>query len=1492
MAPPPGYVSTRETAAARVAYLFSETVLSVQPTLKAAPSGTFQSALDSITYHKSRGLVAKRGTLPVVFPVRYNADPFLTALDELTKATFVSVTAPSSTLISAVPHLAKLAKYPVVIHVSMSRAFPDYAEITALKQLGFTLLQSFSLRDAQDMALASHMLAIRTGKGVIHFFHQPEEEETPIPFEDLANIEKVFDRSALVYTEQSNVVGSNVYWNDAAGVAPSKPAVDEATDGQVVDLTKVEYKAADLFLAVETVFDMVRVATGRTYKAFEYAGASNTDTALLVFGSSAATFINTIASAGWGDVYSKVGVVTVRVYRPWSGSTLLSAIPKSVKRLGVLEQLHRQTTKWGPLLLDVISSLNADLTVAPAIPVVVGYQLGHLDSKTIRQALRGIVQNIQALEPIQNLFVGTQFPHDVDGLYTLAQPTLETAYSKMLYNIFGDKLSILNALDKKDAGISKAISSNPEYGFGAYIAKEEEKKVLVRKLEKAIKENIFASTETADLVSRWLLLNSDGSDKLSAVGLELIAQLEKDGSAIATDLLTYKSFFLETSSWIIGSDAWAYDLGSSGVHHVIASGKNVNVLIVDSEPYSTRSVQDASRRKKDIGLYAMNYSNSYVASIAVYSSYTQAIQSFLEADKFNGPSVVIAYLPYKEETDSALAVLQETKKAVDSGYWPLYRWDPTPTEDGLPNFQLDSQALKKELKIFLERENHLSQVAKRVPVFGENVAGSYGAEVRGQQKKKAKDAYLKLLEGLTGPPLTILFASDGGNAENMAKRLQRRAKARGLGAVSMAMDDFPLDDLAAEENMVLITSTAGQGEFPQNGRNFWEAVKTSTDIDLAAVNYAIFGLGDSHYWPRKQDKIYYNKPSKDLAIRFEILGGKELVPLGLGDDQDPDGYQTAYVGWEDELWKALGVDGIGGAVDEPPPITNEDIKIQSNYLRGTIVEGLNDESTGAISANDAQLTKFHGTYMQDDRDIRDQRKAAGLEPAYSFMIRVRMPAGVSTPAQWLAINQIADDKGNHTFKLTTRATYQLHGVIKKQLKPAIKAINVALLDTIAACGDVNRNVMSAALPFNHALHVDLTEEARKISAHLLPKTSAYHEIWLTDDNDEKKLVAGEAVVDYEPLYGPTYLPRKFKIAIAVPPYNDVDVYANDLGLIAIVDGEGKCTGYNVLAGGGMGSTHNNTKTYPRTGSLLGYIDRKDVLIACEKIVVVQRDNGDRKDRKHARLKYTIDTLGLDVFKSMVEEQMGFKFEASRPFSFESNIDHFGWIKDERGMNHFTMFIENGRIEDTADFQMKTGLKKVAEAMKGEAEFRLTGNQHVIVSNIADEDMPEIKALFAEYKLDNLQHSALRLSSSACVAFPTCGLAMAESERYLPVFISKIETYLEELGLRHDSVIMRMTGCPNGCARPWLAEVAMVGKAYGAYNLMLGGGYYGQRLNKLYRGSVNEEQALDILKPLFKRWSLEREDGEHFGDFLIRAGVIKPTLSGMTFHDDIPDQDEE
>lgn len=1469
--------------------------------------------------------------------VRHNADPLLSVFQPARAGKLVSVTTPSSILVKSIPHLYKLAQYPVVIHTSLQpTAHPDYSDITSIRQSGFIFLQSESLQEAQDIALTAHALAIKAGKGVIHFFDADTiDRDSPIAQENRELVRKILGVDSSRSIEAAPAEENSLYADDGrlpsrttfggdeqdriptvesnaqvpasgkasqrtsdkeSSVASTSPERNASSDSASVTssiATSIEsmqqkpITSDDIDTYANQIWSELESATGRAYQAFEYSGPVDAETALFVFGSDTALFGKEIDQATSQDEFHNAAIITPRLYRPWLGIKLAKAVPKSIKRIAVLEQVQRRTTKWGPLLLDVLMSLKAANNQGP---LIVGHQLGYIEPSTVKQALRGIFQNLKSDAPIQNLEIGKHEQRAAPGKeYDLEQPEVENAYMKILRHTFSDRLYIANQLKSDNAGVNSEISANPEYGFGALLARSEHRQRFVEEVKAASKSKEFITNAPAKWLSKWLLEAEKGG-KVDEAAAEVVARLSTDGSSLARGLAEKKGLFFNESQWLIGSDAWAYDLGNSGVHHVLASGKNVNMLVVDSQPYSERTAADAARRKKDIGLYAMNYGNAYVASVAVYSSYTQVLQAMIEAEKFNGPSVIVAYLPYHKENDSPLTVLQETKKAVDLGYWPLYRWDPKAEERGEENFQLDSERIKEELKAFLKRDNHLTQIMRKHPDFHANLSESYGSEVRKTQKRMAKDAYSKLLDSLAGAPMTVLFASDNGNAENLAKRLATRGKARGLKSMVMAMDDYPVEDLPHEENVVFVTSTAGQGEFPQNGRNFWEAVKNSTDLDVAGINFGVFALGDSHYWPRKEDKHFYNKPGKDLHNRLLALGAKMLVDVGMGNDQDPDGYQTAYVEWEPKLWDMLGVGNVEGLPEEPPPMTNEDIKIQSNFLRGTIAEGLKDESTGALSAADQQLTKFHGTYMQDDRDLRDERKAQGLEPAYSFMIRCRLPGGVATPKQWTQMDAIASNLGNETMKLTTRQTFQFHGVVKGKLKPAMQAINQALMTTIAACGDVNRNVMCSVTPTQSQYHSEVHACSKKISDHLLPSTTAYHEIWLTDDDNKKTQIAGDAVQDFEPLYGETYLPRKFKITIAIPPHNDTDVYAHDVGLIAIKGEDGHLAGFNVLAGGGMGVTHSMKKTYPRTGSMMGFVSADEVHIACEKIMLVQRDNGDRTNRKHARLKYTVDTMGVDNFRSEVEKYWGKKFDQERPFKFDSNIDTFGWQKDENGRNHFTMFIENGRIEDTADFPMKTGLLEIAKMDKG--EFRLTGNQHLMLSNIEDQDLDNVKSMLKKYKLDNTNFSGLRLSSSACVAFPTCGLAMAESERYLPELVTKLEGTLEEAGLRQESIVMRMTGCPNGCARPWLAEVAFVGKSYGAYNMYLGGGYHGQRLNKLYRSSIKEEEILEIMKPLVKRYAKERNDGEHFGDWLIRAGVIKPTTEGKAFHEDVSIDDDE
>lgn len=1444
----------------------------------------------------------------------------------------VSVTTKSSILLQSIPHLYKLAQYPVVIHVSLeSSGVADYSEITAVRQCGFTFLHSESLQESQDLALSAHALAVTSGKGVIHFFDSMKiSNDEPISYESKSVAEKVLDLGAARRHQRSVETETGLYAESSriatvleesvtpdttsttppslensapsGDAAPSKSSSSDNSSSSERDsgsekqsrstsITSLEsapqskpVSSEDIHNFVTAIWSRLATETGRQYRPFEFTGPTDAKAALFAFGADAALLGEEMGAASSSDVYANAGLITVRLYRPWLGSVLSSYLPSTLERIAVLEQNRRKTTRWGPMLLDLLTSYNAG-SASGAAPMIVGYQLAYLESSTTRQALNGIFSNLHSETPVQNLEIGISADAKMAQGHEqeLEQPQLENAYLKVLNQVFSERLHIANRLGANDAGVSAQMASNPEFGFGSLVARSDRRKRFVQEVQEAAKSQDFATKEPADLLSRWAL-DAEDSKKCNVSAEEVLSRLSADGSALSSKLMESKSLFFKESQWLIGSDAWAYDLGNSGVHHVLASGRNVNMLIIDSTPYSERAAADASRRKKDIGLYAMNFGNAYVASVAVYSSYTQVLEAMIEANNFNGPSVVLAYLPYNKENDTPLTVLQETKKAVDTGYWPLYRWQPAVEENGEPVFQLDSERIKRELEDFLRRDNLLTQLMRRQPEFAANLSGSYGSEVRDLQKRKAKDAYSKLLDGLYGAPMTVLFASDNGNAENMAKRLGNRGKARGLKTMVMAMDDYPLEDLSGEENIILITSTAGQGEFPQNGRAFWEAVKDSVDLDLANVNFAVFALGDSHYWPRKEDKVYYNKPGKDLDAKLRALGGKPMTDCGLGDDQDPDGYQTGYNEWEPQLWKILGVDNVEGLPEEPAPLTNEDIKIASNFLRGTIAEGLKDESTGAIAAADQQLTKFHGTYMQDDRDLRDERKAQGLEPAYSFMIRCRLAGGVASADQWLQMDDLSTNLGNETMKLTTRQTFQFHGVVKGKLRPAMQAINKALMTTLAACGDVNRNVMCSSLPEHSQYHADVYAVSEKISVYLLPATNAYHEIWLKDENNEKTQIAGDAVIDQEPMYGPTYLPRKFKITIAIPPHNDTDVYAHDVGLIAIKGKDGKLEGFNVLAGGGMGVTHNNKKTYPRTGSMMGFCKTDQVHIACEKIMLVQRDHGDRTNRKHARLKYTMDDMGVDVFRGKVEEIWGQKFEEPRSFHFDSNIDTFGWQKDENGKHHFTMFIENGRIEDTAEFPMKTGLREIAKVHKG--EFRLTGNQHLILSNVASEDLDTMKDMLHKYKLDNTDHSGLRLSSSACVAFPTCGLAMAESERYLPELISKLEGTIEDAGLRQESIVMRMTGCPNGCARPWLAEVAFVGKAYGAYNMYLGGGYHGQRLNKLYRSSIKEEEILEIMRPLIKEYAGERNEGERFGDFVIRKGYIKPTTEGKTFHEDV------
>ncbi len=542
----------------------------------------------------------------------------------------------------------------------------------------------------------------------------------------------------------------------------------------------------------------------------------------------------------------------------------------------------------------------------------------------------------------------------------------------------------------------------------------------------------------------------------------------------------------------------------------------------------------------------------------------------------------------------------------------------------------------------------------------------------------------------------------------------------------------------------------------------------------------------------------------------------------------------------------------------------ERIKAASNYLRGSLLEGLADPVTGAISDDDNKLLKFHGSYQQDDRDLREERRQQKLEPAYAFMLRARLPGGVVTPAQWLAFDRIARDYANGTLRITTRQTFQWHGVIKRELKATVAAIHHALATTIGACGDVVRTVVSTANPIESAAHAITYGWAARLSEQLAPRTRAYHEIWL----DGERLV-GE---DEEPLYGRSYLPRKFKIGLAIPPLNDVDVFAQDLGLIAIIE-HGELRGFNVAIGGGMGATHGDPSTYPRLGSVIGFVEPERLIAVAEGVVGLQRDWGNRSERKHARLKYTLDHRGLDVFTAELERRLGFALAPARDYRFEHNGDRYGWIEGHDGRWHLTLQIESGRVADQGGQRALEGLRALAETHRG--DFRLTCNQNVIVANVEAAQRTHIDALVREHGLDGYKRgSALRRHAVACVALPTCGLAMAESERYLPDLLPRLEALLARHGLSDAPILLRLSGCPNGCSRPYLGEIALVGRGPGRYDLRLGADFRGQRLNRIYRENIDQAAILAALDPLFERYAAARAPDERFGDFLLRAGLLE------------------
>ena len=539
---------------------------------------------------------------------------------------------------------------------------------------------------------------------------------------------------------------------------------------------------------------------------------------------------------------------------------------------------------------------------------------------------------------------------------------------------------------------------------------------------------------------------------------------------------------------------------------------------------------------------------------------------------------------------------------------------------------------------------------------------------------------------------------------------------------------------------------------------------------------------------------------------------------------------------------------------------NEVIKDAIPTLAGNIAATM-ASGVDQFSADDQQFIKFHGLYQQDDRDLRKTAKK------FMMMIRGRIPGGIMSPAQWITFDDLATTYGNNTLRITTRQSIQFHGVVMAGLGPLIRKINDCLLSTLAACGDVNRNVMAAPTPVQTTARAAMIADVHKVVAALAPKTNAYHAIWIDGVQLSLDDPANKDFVD--PLYGKTYLPRKFKTAFVLPPVNDMDVFTNCLGFIGVVE-NGQLIGYNLCVGGGMGRSHGNVTTYPRLADVLGFFAAQHIVDIAKAVLTLHRDFGDRTDRKRARLKYVVQDRGVDWTRAEIEQRAGIKLEPARATRFTTMSDDYGWHRALDGTHFLTLFVETGRIKDTSAIGQKTALRRVAEKF-ADIEFRLTANQNVILANVNDADKVAINAIFAEHgvKTEN-QASLLHGNSMACPALPTCGLALAESERMLPGLVDRIEKLCGNLGLGSEEIVIRSTGCPNGCARPYMAEIAFVGKAPGRYQLWLGGNASGTRLNKIYKDVIKEADVETELGPLFARFAKERHTGERFGDWCERV----------------------
>lgn len=1502
-----------EEAVSHVAYALSDLSYLVQP----APFGR---ALDKYIVSARRNVFDQVGKITESAAGQELIDQAYAASK---RGQFVTLFASSpSSLLQMVPTMYKLsaAQLPAVVHV-VAR---EHSDLMAVRQTGFVILNALNAEETEDMALLAHVASVRANVPFLHVYdgdmaqndlerrvaHAPHQKFTNslVTYKKLAELIGLKKAGSTAEFRQLVLANSAIKSSNALTSEGEEVTSDADLYFQVSPETVQKYNAVPQVL--EQV--IAEVFAHKNYQLFEYFGHPQAEQVLVVMGTASSVVKDAVESL-FTNWKAKVGVVSVRLFRPWSTKAFLSVVPASATKIAVLDRMEDITNVGEPLFLDVLSSFQSEEWSGKAIPSIIGgkYAFSSQDQVFDVVTARTLVEQLAAGELTSGFTVASAPSEDqlavkqvVSG-YVSSTDGFEAPYVKMLLQLFEQRAVIANLVRSttiwKDQDASATTESLPlesgEFGFGVHLGILAKRQQLKDKVASLVKDNTATASLSQRLVeclNQWLVKQP----KHDALANEIVILLENEQlkRGLVGEIYALKRYFSPLSQWIIGSEEFSRDVGASGVHQVLASGENVNLLILDTEPIHSVS---KTHRKRDLGLYAMQYGNAYVASVALYDSYSQVLRALNEADAFDGPSIILAYAPNCDQME------KDTQEAVSTGYWPLYRYNPLlEGVDGEKAFALESPSIKKDLLAFLQRNNQLSLFAKQALTAPSASSVSLTEKYAQIGQTSLEASFQALLNGFSNvqeekwqvdTKLWVLVGSDNGHAEEFASKFVEEATGFGLKNVVKAdMNEMTMDALCEEANdintfVLFVVSTAGQGEFPSNAKEFW--TELSGFSSTLPLQYAVFGLGDSLYWPREDEKHYFCKAPFDLDAKLSELGATRLLQLAKADDQDEDGPTTQFDAWKPQFWEQVGIptdvihqQATGG---KKKARTNEDIKRESNYLRGTLAVGLEDRTTKQLHPDDTQLTKFHGIYQQDDRDLREQMRLEKQEKAFSFMIRVRVPGGVSTAEQYLMIDELADTHANGNIKLTTRQAYQLQGILKWDLKGVVQGINRALMDSLAACGDVNRNVMSTINPScSVETHEEIINVARELSAHLTPRTSAYHEIWL-----DKKMVAGGETKDFEPFYGETYLPRKFKIAIAIPPSNDVDIFANCLGFIAIIEND-KLLGFNVTVGGGMGMTHNNKKTFPRVADVMSFVTIDQVKDVAEKIMILQRDFGDRVNRKHARFKYTVEDHGLEWIRSEVETRLGYKLQPPRPYHFDSNGDRFGWHKLNNGKFCYTMFIEGGRIKDFDDCKLRTGLRELAKAFPN-VEYHLTGNQNMSIANITNDQIGPVKALLQKYNFGNENYSAMRLNSIACAALPFCGLAFSEAERYLPVLITKIEELLNANSLRDDAIVIRMTGCPNGCGRPYLGEIGFVGRSPGIYNLYLGAGFAGDRLNKLYKEAVDEEQILAELAPIIKDYAENRTTGEKFGDFVIRHGYVKECLSaplvenrapGATFHD--------